>query len=150
MAHHTQKLSAHLTVRDAKATMEFYRNAFGAEEVHTSVDPSGRVMHATMRIGDSTFNLNDEYPDMGAKAPIAFGGTAVSLTLNFETAELVDQAWKRAVDAGAKVTMPLANQFWGGRYGLVEDSSGHRWAFHAHVEEVSEEEAKKRAAAIMK
>jgi PhnB protein len=142
-------LTAHLTVRDAAALIEFYQRAFGAEQAHVSKDPSGRIMHATLKIGDSTFNVNDEYPDMGAKSPLAFGGTAVTLTLNY-TAETIDAAWKRAVDAGAKVTMPIANQFWGGRYGMVEDTSGHRWAFHAHVENVSPEEASRRAGDIMK
>ena len=146
----TQRLQAHLTVRDAVAMIDFYRRAFGVEEVHVSKDPSGRIMHATLRVGDSVFNVNDEYPDMGAKCPLAFGGTAVSLTLNFDNADAVDAAWKRAVDAGAKVTMPIANQFWGGRYGLVEDPSGHRWAFHAQVEKVSEEEATRRAGDVMK
>jgi PhnB protein len=142
-------LTAHLTVRDAAALIEFYQRAFGAEPAHISKDPSGRIMHSTLRVGDSTFNVNDEYPDMGAKSPLAIGGTAVTLTLNY-TAETIDDAWKRAVDAGAKVTMPIANQFWGGRYGLVEDPSGHRWAFHAHVENVSPEEATRRAGDIMK
>ena|SRR5687767_1944159 len=152
MANQAQKqmLMPHLTVRDAANTMEFYKRAFGAEEVHRSADPSGKIMHATMRIGDSAFLLNDEYPEMGAKSPLGFGGTGVTLNLNFESADKVDAAWKRAVDAGCKVTMPIANQFWGGRYGLVEDSSGHRWAFHAQVENPSEEEIAKRAASVMK
>lgn len=130
--------------------MEFYRRAFGAEEKHVSRDPSGKVMHATMTIAGSVFHLNDEYPQMGAKAPSSFGGTGVTLNLNFPSAETVDRAWQRAVDAGAKVVMPIANQFWGGRYGIVEDSSGHRWAFHAQVETPSEEEIARRAAEAMK
>jgi PhnB protein len=146
-----QFLMPHLVVSDARKTMEFYRRAFGAEELHTSADPtSGKVMHATMRIGDSAFLLNDEYPEMGAKSPLTIGGTPVTLNLNFDSVEKIDAAWKRAVDAGAKVAMPLENQFWGGRYGIVEDVSGHRWAFHAQVENPSEEEIAKRAAQAMK
>jgi PhnB protein len=145
-----QTLMAHLTVRDAAKTMDFYKTAFGAEEIHRSPDPSGKIMHATMRIAECAFLLNDEYPEMGAKAPVSLGGTSVTLTLNFATAEKVDAAWKRAVDAGVKVTMPIANQFWGGRYGIVEDTSGHRWAFHAQVENPSDAEIAKRAASAMK
>src|SRR5262245_19088977 len=116
--HQKHTLMAHLTVSDAKKTMEFYKRAFGAEDVHVSAGPDGRVMHATMAIGDSTFLLNDEYPEMGARSPLAMGGTAVTLNLNFDSVEKIDQAWKRAGDAGAKVIMPLDNQFWGGRYGI--------------------------------
>ena len=146
-----QTLMPHLVVRDAAKTIELYKKAFGAEELHRSLDPSsGKIMHATLRIGDSALLLNDEFPEMGAKAPITIGGTGVSLNLNFDSAEKIDAAWKRAVDAGAKVVMPLENQFWGGRYGIVEDSSGHRWAFHAQVENPSDDEIQKRAAQAMK
>jgi uncharacterized glyoxalase superfamily protein PhnB len=150
MANMKQTLMAHITVKNAAETMEFYKQAFGAEQLHCSTDPSGRVMHATMKIGNTELAINDEFPDMGVKAPVSIGGTAVSLTLNFDSAENVDKAWKRAVDAGAKVVMPIANQFWGGRYGAIEDASGHKWAFHAQVEMVSEEEARKRAGNVMK
>jgi PhnB protein len=143
-------LMAHLNVTNAKATMDFYKRAFGAEEIEVSPDPEGKVMHATMRIAESMFMLNDEYPQMGALSPKSIGGTAVTLNLNFPSAEKVDAAWQRATDAGAKVIMPLANQFWGGRYGIVEDVSGHRWAFHAQVETPSNEEIAKRAAQAMK
>ena len=147
---HKQTLTPHLVVREAKATMEFYKKAFGAEELHVSVDPQGAVMHATMRIAESTFMLNDEYPQMGARAPVTIGGTAVTLNLNFDTVEKIDSAWKRATDAGAVVVMPLDNQFWGGRYGIVADPSGHLWAFHAQVENPTEDEIRKRAADAMK
>jgi uncharacterized glyoxalase superfamily protein PhnB len=153
MAHHEHKqqtLSPHLVVRDAAKLIEFYKRAFGVEELHRSPGPDGRIMHATMAIGDSMFMLNDEYPEMGARAPLTVGGSSVTLNLNFDTVEKIDSAWKRAVDAGAKVKMPLANQFWGGRYGIVEDPSGHLWAFHAQVENPSEEEIAKRAAEAMK
>ena len=147
---HKQTLVPHLVVKDAAKTIELYKQAFGVEEMHRSLDPQGKIMHATMRLGDSSFLMNDEYPEMGAKAPVSIGGTSVTLNLNFSSAEKVDAAWKRAVDAGVKVVMPLANQFWGGRYGIVEDSSGHRWAFHAQVENPTDDEIAKRAAAAMK
>jgi PhnB protein len=147
---HKQTLSAHLVVRDAAKTIDLYKHAFGAEEMHRSADPSGKIMHATLKIGDSVFNLNDEYPEMGAKAPVTWGGTGVTLSLDFSTVDKVDAAWKRAADAGLKVTMPIANQFWGGRYGIMEDTSGHRWSFHAQVETPSDEEIAKRMAAAMK
>jgi PhnB protein len=146
----TQTLIPHLTVRDGASALEFYKRAFGAEEKYRVASPDGRIMHATMEIGGSTFQLNDEYPEWQARAPISVGGTSVELSLNFDTIEAVDRAWKRAVDAGAKVTMPLANQFWGGRYGHVEDPSGHRWSFHARAETVSDDELKKRAAEALK
>jgi PhnB protein len=87
---------------------------------------------------------------MGAVAPLTVGGTSVTLNLNFDSAEKVDAAWKRATDAGVKVVMPIANQFWGGRYGIVEDSSGHRWALHAQVENPSDDEIRARAEKAMK
>lgn len=146
---HKSTLNPHLTVKNALETIELYKRALAAEEVHVSKDPSGKVMHATLRVGDSVFLLNDEYPEMGAKSPATLGGTGVTLNLNFSSAEKVDSAWRRATDAGMKVKMPLANQFWGGRYGLVEDSSGHVWAFHAQVENPSDEEINRRAASAM-
>ena len=146
----TQTLIPHLTVRDGVNALEFYKRAFGAEEKYRAASPDGRIMHATMEIGGSTFQLNDEYPEWQARAPVAIGGTAVELSLNFDSVEAVDRAWKRAVDAGVKVTMPLGNQFWGGRYGHVEDPSGHRWSFHARAETVSDDELQKRAAEALK
>ena len=146
-----QMLTPHLVLRDAVSTMALYKKAFGAEELCVALEPdSGKVMHATMKIGNSEIQISDEFPQMGAVAPAALGGTAVTLNLDFATADKVDAAWKRAVDAGLRIAMPLANQFWGGRYGIVEDASGHRWAFHAHVENPSPEEVAKRAAAAMK
>lgn len=145
---HKSFLMPHLVVRDAANVIDFYQRAFGAEELHRSLDPNGKIMHATLRIGGAELMLNDEYPEMGARSPMALGGTPVMLNMNFETVEKIDQAWKRAVDAGAKVKFPLENQFWGGRYGLVEDPSGHCWAFHAEVEQPSEQEIADRAAKL--
>ena len=135
-----------LTVRGAAAAIDFYRRAFGAEEVFRSPGPDGRIMHAQLRIGNSVFMLHDEFPEMGGKGPAALGGTPVGLWIYTDE---VDAAWKRAVDAGATVKMPLSNQFWGDRFGMVEDPFGHQWSLAQHIEDVPREEMPKRAQAAM-
>jgi PhnB protein len=138
-------LTAHLSVRGATAAIEFYQKAFGAQVLFVHKMPDGKVMHATLQIGDSKLMLADEFPGMGAKSPQALGGSPVTLSLIVED---VDTLWNRAVAAGAKVTMPLANQFWGDRYGHLEDPFGQTWALLSHVEEVPREEMERRANAL--
>jgi proline racemase len=101
------------------------------------------VLHsrAEMQVGDSIFMLSDEQPGMGCRAPVSVGGTPVS---QFMYVPDVDSAFKRAVDAGAKVVMPVSNMFWGDRFGQVDDPSGHRWGLATHVEDVSPEEMNRR------
>ena len=100
-----------------------------------------KIMHATLRIGDSPFMLNDEFPAMGGKGPQALGGSPV--TMHLYVAD-VDALFARAVAAGAMVTMPLADQFWGSRYGQLEDPFGHRWSLATHIEDVTPEESARR------
>jgi PhnB protein len=107
--------------------------------------PDGKVMHATLKIGDSKLMLADEFPGMGTPAPQTLGGSPVILNIYGEN---VDALWSNAVAAGAKVTMPLANQFWGDRYGQIVDPFGHSWALGAHVEDVPREEMERRANAL--
>jgi PhnB protein len=135
-----------LVVDGAQKAVEFYKEAFGAEviDVHTTPDGS-KVVHAEVKIGDSRIFINDEYPEMGARGPQALGGTPVSLNLYVEDADAV---FNRAVAAGATVIMPLADQFWGDRWGMIADPYGHHWGVATHVKDVSPEEVKKASEAF--
>lgn len=130
-------LTPHLVVRNAKDALEFYKRAFGAEIGQVDHMPNGKIMHAGLRIGDSMLMLNDEMPEFGALSPLSIGGTPVTLHIYTEN---VDEAFNRAVSAGAQVKMPLQDQFWGDRYGLVTDPYGHKWSLAAHVRDLSPEE----------
>ena len=130
-------LTPHLTVRNAGEALEFYKRAFGAEVLHVSRMPDGKIMHAGVRIGDSMLMLNDEMPEYGALSPLSSGGSGVTLHIYTEN---VDAAFERATSAGATVKMPLADQFWGDRYGQVADPYGFNWSIAAHVKDVSPEE----------
>jgi len=139
-------ITPHLTVRDGAKLIEFYKQAFGAKELRRSVTPDGKsLLHAELQIGDSRLFLNDEFPEMGACSPLGTNGTPVQIHLYVED---VDALYQRAVSAGAKVVMPLADQFWGDRYGVVEDPSGHRWALATHVQDMTPEQMKQAAAAM--
>ena len=138
-------VTPHLIVKGAKAAIEFYRKAFGARELVRMPGPDGEsIMHAEIEIGDSRIFLNDEYPDMGAVSPLALNGSAVTIHLYVED---VDALWKQALRAGARETMPLADAFWGDRYGRLVDPYGHHWSIASHVEDLTPEEMSKRAAA---
>jgi len=140
-------LTPSLTVHNAAEAIEFYKRAFGAEELSRAPAPDGRrIWHAELKIGDSLLMLNDEFPDMGgSRAPRSLGGTASSLQLYVRDADAVFQ---RAVEAGAKVSMPLWDAFWGDRYGRVTDPFGHEWAIATRKENLSEEEKQRRAQAM--
>jgi uncharacterized glyoxalase superfamily protein PhnB len=133
-------LTPHLVVRNADQAIEFYKKAFGAEVIgDVARMPNGKIMHALLRIGDSNLMLNDEMPEMGALAPVS--GSS-SVTIHIYTPD-VDAAFNRATSAGAQVRMPLADQFWGDRYGVVTDPSGHSWSLAAHVKDLSPEEMRR-------
>jgi PhnB protein len=134
-----------LVVADGAKAIEFYKNAFGAREIYRFAAPDGSIMHAVVQIGDSMIMLGDEMEAPGGRSPRTIGGTPVSLFIYLDH---VDTAWKRAVDAGAKVVQPLADQFWGDRGGCVEDPSGHQWWLAQHVEDLSEAELKEAADAF--
>jgi PhnB protein len=130
-------LTPHLTVRDADKALEFYKDALGAEVLQVARMPDGKVMHAGLRIGDSMLMLNEESPEYGALSPLSTGGTGVTIHIYTED---VDAAFNRAVSAGAQVKMPLMDQFWGDRYGMVADPFGHKWSIAAHTKDMSPEE----------
>jgi uncharacterized glyoxalase superfamily protein PhnB len=132
-------ITPHITVRNAKEAMEFYKKAFGAEVLHTMMQGNA-VMHAMLKIGDSFLMLNDEFPQMGSLSPLSTNGSGVVLHIYTEN---VDAAFARATSAGATVAMPLMDQFWGDRYGIVADPYGHKWSLAAHVRDMSAEEVRK-------
>ena len=137
-------LTPHIIVAGAADAIAFYEEAFGAEELSRSYMPDGKtIIHAAIRIGDSNLMLADEMPQFGALGPKAHGGTAVTMNFHVEDA---DAAFERAVAAGATVIMPLADQFWGDRYGRLQDPFGHSWAISQHVRDVSPEEIEKATA----
>ena len=135
-------LTPSLTIRGATEAIEFYKRAFGAVELMRMPGPGGKLMHAEIRIGDSVLMLSDEFPDMGGKSPQALGGSPVYL---FVYVDDVDAVFKRAVDAGAQVRMPLADMFWGDRFGRVVDPFGHEWGLATHKEDLTPKEIAKRA-----
>ncbi len=135
-------LTPAIVVKDGNAALELYKKAFGAEEVSCLRSPTGGVMHAELKIGDSMLMLSDEFPDFGAKAPLP---NHYSSSLNLYVPD-VDRAFDRAVAAGCKAIMPPANMFWGDRYGKLLDPFGHVWGLATHIEEVSPEECARRAA----
>jgi PhnB protein len=139
------RVNIHLTFADAKKAMDFYKKAFGGEERMLMPGPGGQgVMHGEIAIGDTTIFFADDVMRHGTTVE-AGGSTAFVPHLWVEDA---DAAWKRAIEAGCKEVMPLANQFWGDRYGQVVDPFGLRWAIATHVEDVSPEEMGKRAAKL--
>ena len=135
-------ITPHMTVKNAAEAIEFYKKAFGAEEVLRMPGPGGIIMHAELKIGDSLLMLNDEFPDQGKVGPQSLGGTPITVHLYVPD---VDAVIDRAAKAGAKVTLPAADQFWGDRYGLVEDPYGHHWGVGTHVEDLTPEEIGERA-----
>jgi PhnB protein len=131
-----------LFVAGAAKAIDFYKKALGAEEVMRFPGPDGKIMHAEIRIGDSKIMLGDEMPEQGGKSPKTLGGTPVAF---FVYQDNVDAAWKRAIDAGAKEIMPLADQFWGDRAGCFEDPFGHSWWLAQHVKDMTPEELRQAA-----
>ena len=135
-----------LICKNASAAIELYKKAFGAAEVNRMADPSGRIMHAELQIGDSRLFLSDEIPGM-AMAPTAGAPPSQSLYLYVED---VDATYKRAVAAGCNEGMPVANMFWGDRFGKVVDPEGHHWNLATHVEDVEPAEMERRSQEWMK
>jgi PhnB protein len=136
--------TAYLIVEGAAAAIDFYKKAFGAKELGRFPNPDGKIGHADLMIGKGHVMLADASPEMGAKAPGAYGGTPVSLCVYVEN---VDEVVARAVAAGAKLTRPVADQFYGDRSGGLTDPFGHVWYLMTHVEDVSHEEMQRRMAA---
>ena len=131
----------YMTVRDAAAALDFYKKAFGAEELFRLTEPGGRVGHAEFRIGDSPIMISDEYPDFGALSPATLGGSPIKMMLYVPDC---DAAVKRAVAAGATVLRQPADQFYGDRTAMVADPFGHGWYLQTRIEEVSPQEMQRR------
>ena len=128
-------ITPQLSIDGCDKAIEWYKKAFGAELVARAPDPSGKkVWHAMMRIGNSMFFVNDTFPEMGWRP---HHGVAVALHRRCR------QAWKRAVDAGGKVTMPIADMFWGDRMGSITDPFGNRWNLAQHMKDLTPDEMKK-------
>jgi PhnB protein len=130
-------LTPHLVCAGAADAIEFYKKAFNAVEMTRVPGPSGKLMHAAVRIGDSLLMLVDESPDWGALGPKTLKGSPVTIHLQVEG---VDAVVDQAVAAGAKVTMPVADMFWGDRYGVLEDPFGHHWSVATHTRDVTPQE----------
>ncbi len=137
----------YLIVNDAASAIEFYKKAFGATELVRLADPTGKVMHAEIRIGNSPLMLADEFPDMGYRSPQSLGGSPVSILLYVEN---VDTLFSQAITAGAKEIMAIADQFDGDRRGTLTDPFGHIWLLATKKEDVSPEEMRKRFDNMMK
>jgi len=136
----------YLYVKGGAKALEFYKKAFGATELLRMEGPGGSIGHAEIKIGDSPIMLADESPEMGARSPESYGGSAVGLMLYVPD---VDATVKRAVDAGAKLDRAVEDKFYGDRMGSIKDPFGHIWYIATHIEDVSPEEMKRRAEAMM-
>jgi PhnB protein len=139
-------VTPYLHVDDAAQAIDFYKKAFGATERMRMEAPDGRIAHAEIEIGESLVMLSDPFPQSSVRTPKELGGTTAGVFLYLED---VDAVVKRAVDAGATVTMEVADQFWGDRFGSVTDPFGHSWSLATHVEDVPPEEMAERAKAAM-
>ena len=139
-------LTPYLTVNDCARAIDFYKRAFGAQEVMRMDAPGGKIGHAELKIGDSRLMLADEMPGSGSKSPQSLGGTCAGVFLYVDN---VDTIFNQAVSAGAQVEMPLADMFWGDRYGKLIDPFGHSWSMATHKEDLTPEEMQKRSEAAM-
>jgi PhnB protein len=136
-------ITPQLVVNGVAVAIDWYSRALGANELLRNTAPDGTsVMHAELLLGDSRFFVVDEFPD-GAKSPRSLGGSGVTLHLYVEN---VDTMFDRAVAAGAEVLLPVADQFWGDRYGMLTDPFGHRWSIASRIEDLSPKALQERAA----
>lgn len=135
-----------LAVDDASEAIDFYKRAFGATERMRMPTPDGKIGHAELGVGDAVLMLSDPFPQGTTKSPRELGGTTVGIFLYVED---VDAFVERAVEAGAKVTMPVDDMFWGDRYGKISDPFGHEWQVATHVEDVAPEDMEARAKEAM-
>lgn len=130
-------ITPHLVCAGAAQAIEFYKSAFGAIEESRLPGPDGKLMHASVRIGDSCVMLVDEMPEHGVIGPKALKGTPVTIHMYVKD---VDAAFAQATKAGATIKVPLQDMFWGDRYGVVEDPFGHSWSLATHIRDVSPDE----------
>jgi len=140
-------VTPYLTVRGGGGAIEFYKKAFGAKELSRETMPDGKILHCQIKIGDSIVMISDEFPGSSTKSPVSLGSTTGTLHVYSKD---VNKLWNQAVAAGAKVLMPLDNQFWGERYGQLEDPFGHHWSLSMQIKMSPQEmEAKRKAAMSM-
>ncbi len=138
-------VTPYLVINGAAKAIEFYKKAFGAKEIDRAPMPDSSLMHATIKIGDSIIMMSDEFPGSDSKSPTSAGATTFNLHVYSKD---VDKLWNQAVAAGAKPTMPLENQFWGERYGKLQDPFGHIWSVSMVVKMSEDEKEAKRQAAM--
>jgi PhnB protein len=136
-------ITAHIVVRDPDNAAQWYTKVFRAVERSRIPLPGGKVMAIELAIGDSTLMIAEEFPDTGIVSPKTLGGTHGALVIATDD---VDAMWRRALDAGAEVFHPLADTFWGERFGQVIDPYGHRWGVTQHIRDVPHSEVVKAAA----
>ena len=134
----------YLCVKGAARALDFYRKAFGATEIMRMPQSDGRIGHAEIRIGAAPIMLADEAPEMDFRSPETLGGSPVNIMIYVED---VDKLVRQAEAAGAKVTRPVENQFYGDRLGVLKDPFGHTWSFATHIEDIPPEEMQRRAQA---
>jgi PhnB protein len=139
-------LTPYLAVDDAAQAIEYYQKAFGAKERMRMDAPGGKIGHAELEIGNSMVMLSDSFPQATTRPPKELGGTTGSI---FMYVEDVDAVVKKAVDEGATITMEVADQFWGDRFGSIQDPFGHSWSIATHVEDLTPEEIAERGKAAM-
>ncbi len=139
-----RSVTPYLAINGAAAAIDWYKKAFGAKELSRQAVPDGKLMHARIRIGDSIVMLSDTFPG-GTQSPDALGNSPVTLHIYINN---VDKLWNQAVDAGAKVTMPLDNTFWGERYGQLTDPYGHHWSVSQQVNMTKKEKDEKQKQAM--
>jgi PhnB protein len=139
-------VTPYLAVDDAAEALEYYKKAFGAMERGRMEAPDGKIGHAEIQIGDSLVMLSDPFPQASTRTPKELGGTTASVFLYVED---VDGFVQRAIDAGATVSMEVADQFWGDRFGTITDPFGHSWSVATHIEDVPPDEMAERAKAAM-
>jgi PhnB protein len=130
-----------LVVRDAPRAIEFYKRAFGAQELVRMPGPDGKIMHAEIKIGDSIIFIGEENPQMSVKSPQTLGASTGTLNIYVPN---VDDTFKQAVSAGGRESMPVADQFWGDRYGTLVDPFGYTWGIATHKEELTPAEMQDR------
>lgn len=143
--HGFSTLTVHLTVPGCAGYIDFLKRAFNAVEISRLPGPGGKLMHASVKIGDTIMMLNDTFPEMGAR-PIAQGDWPLRLNLYVPDA---DATWAQALANGCQVVFPLQDQFWGDRYGQLRDPSGFVWAIATHIEDLTQEELQQRGAAAL-
>lgn len=139
-------LTAYLICSGASDAVAFYEKAFGAIEVSRAENKNGKIVNAQLRIGDSLLMLMDEFPNFSALGPKSLKGSPVTIHMRVTD---VDDVFRRATSAGATVKVPIKDEFWGDRMGVLEDPFGHNWSVATHVRDVSPEEQREHAARAM-